>query len=331
MTPQNLQHGGRLFTLAAELGCHWRDLLDFSANINPSGPSPAVVPAITAALDRIAHYPDSRPAGLLAALSHAWNTNADQIMLGNGATELIHFLPRVWHGPVTIAVPAFSEFHRVFPDATLVPVNDPAQWPHSGLLILTRPVNPTGEMPRLEAWLNSNRTPVLVDESFLEFTGAPSVLTLAPQRPNLFVLRSLTKFYALPGVRLGALLGAPAAWHQARDPWSVNTLAAAAGEAAVLDAAHGERSLALVREQRAWLRQALSDLKGHAVSESHANFLCVRLPRPAPAFTADIQRQHILVRDCTGWPGITGDRTIRIAVRTAEENQRLLKGWQACV
>ena len=323
----NTQHGGRLFAIAAARGWDWRDVLDFSANINPLGASPLVRPAVEAALGQIAHYPDSRPAGLLQALAAAWQAAPEELLLGNGATELIHFLPRVWHGTVTIAVPAFSEFHRVFPSAAQVPIEDPSTWPHGGMLILTRPVNPTGAMPELRDWLTSTRNPVLVDESFLEFTGAPSVRTLAPARPNLYVLRSLTKFYALPGLRLGALLGAPAEWHSARDPWSVNTLAAAAGEAAVHDRAHGQRSLALVRAERAWLTAATGALPGHQAAESHANYLCVTLPQPARELQAFLEDRRILIRDCTGWPGVTGDRTIRIAVRTHEENQHLMKAW----
>lgn len=324
----NTHHGGRLFAIATQRGWDWRDLLDFSANINPLGPSPHVRTALEAALDRITHYPDSRPAGLLAALAAAWHVAPGDLLLGNGATDLIHFLPRVWHGAVTIAVPAFSEFHRVFPEATLVPVTDPTAWPHSGLLILTRPVNPTGAMIDLQAWLNSTRNPVLVDESFLEFTGAKSVRELAPHRPNLYVLRSLTKFYALPGLRLGALVGAPAQWHESRDPWSVSTLAALAGEAAVRDAAHGERSLALVRQERAWLTAAIGAIPGNTVAGSHANYLCVTLPRAASHLTAFLEDRRILIRDCTGWPGVEGDRTIRIAVRPRAENQRLIQYWK---
>ncbi len=318
-----MTHGGRLFAAAAARGWDWRDMLDFSANINPLGPSPLVQPAIEAALGRIAHYPDSHPRGLLAALSDVWRVPVESLLLGNGATELIHFLPRVVEGPVTIAVPAFTEFHRVFPQAAAVSVSNPATWPRDGWLIVTRPVNPTGAMPDLLPWLDATRNPVLVDESFLEFTGAASV---ALRRSNVYVLRSLTKFYALPGLRLGALVGSPdtiGQWSALRDPWAVNTLAAAAGEAAVRDLDHGRRTLELVRAERDRLRAAIPD-----ACPSHANFLCATLTGAASRAAAFLEDRGILIRDCTGWPGVEGSRTIRIAVRTRAENERLIEAWK---
>ncbi len=180
-------------------------------------------------------------------------------------------------------------------------------------------------MPEMLDWLRSTSNPVLVDESFLEFTGARS---LALTRANLFVLRSLTKFYALPGLRLGALIAPPetvSQWRRLRDPWAVNTLAAAAGEAAVRDRGHGQRALALVRQEREWLRRSIPDA---AVHESEANYLCATLRQPAAKLAEFLEERKILIRDCTGWPGVEGNRTVRIAVRTRPENERLIEAWR---
>ena len=214
-------HGGNIFAIARRYGWDWREIADFSASINPLGPSPKVKPAIAEAMERIAHYPEAYSCGLQQALAEHWQTDPAGVMPGNGATELLHFFARSLEPRrVYLAAPVFSEFHRAFPHARIVPF-DAAQWPADGLVVVTRPANPTGRMPALPA---VTTYPLLVDESFIEFTGEPA---LNPGRDNLFILRSLTKFHAIPGLRAGALLGPPAvleSWKQRREPWQVNVL-----------------------------------------------------------------------------------------------------------
>ncbi len=112
----NLQHGGNLFAVARENGWDWRDIADFSASINPLGPSPDVFRAICDACERIAHYPEREPRELQEALALEWNVQPESILLGNGATELIHFLSRMQRFmKVNLVPPVFTEFHRAFP------------------------------------------------------------------------------------------------------------------------------------------------------------------------------------------------------------------------
>lgn len=325
-------HGGRVFTIARERGWDWREVLDFSASISPLGPSPLVLEAIRSAVGEIAHYPESHPCKLIEGLSSAWNVNPDEILLGNGATELVHFLGRRFcSDPVTLCVPVFSEFHRVFPEADLIPVAQPDRWPITGVTVITRPVNPTGELPHCEEWLARTSHPVVVDESFIEFSGEPSVTGLIATRPNLFVLRSLTKFYAIPGLRVGALVAAPnliARWKALRDPWSVNILAIHAACAAIADRDHGRRSLEVVRAERVWMARQLSALEGVAVGSSSANFLFAQLPYDASALTAFLEDRRLLIRNCTGWPGVEGANSVRVAIRTRSDNERLIAAWK---
>jgi threonine-phosphate decarboxylase len=327
-------HGGNLFAVAAERGWDWRDVADFSASINPLGPSPRVAPAICAALDQIRHYPDREPRALCAALATHWGVDENQILAGNGATELLHFFARVWRNrKVTLAVPVFSEFHRAYPHAAQVAATNLDAWPDDGLLVVTQPLNPTGEVlrpPRLRTWLLDTSCPVLVDESFLDFTGLESVASLLERRPGLFVLRSLTKFHALPGLRVGALLGAAEAiarLRAQREPWQVNILAEAAAVAALEDAEHHARTLAYVAAERTWLEARLRRLPGVEVTPSAANYLFVRLAYSSAALAAFLLERKILVRDCQGWPGISGC-AIRVAVRTRPEHERLLAAWE---
>lgn len=327
-------HGGNLFAVAAERGWDWREVDDFSASINPLGPSPRVAPAIGAAVERISHYPDREPRALRAALAKHWGVREEQILTGNGATELLHFFARVWRNrKVTLAVPVFSEFHRAYPHAAQTPATCLDAWPEEGLVVVTQPLNPTGEAlrpARLRTWLLDTACPAVVDESFLDFTGLESVASLLERRPGLFVLRSLTKFHALPGLRVGALLGAAEAiarLRAQREPWQVNVLAEAAAVAALEDTGHHARTIAYVNEERAWLRTRLNTLPGVEVMPSAANYLFARLAYSSAALTAFLLERRILVRDCQGWPGVAGC-AIRVAVRTRPENERLAAAWE---
>jgi threonine-phosphate decarboxylase len=304
-----MNHGGNIFAAARRLGCDWREIADFSASINPLGPSPKVRPAMEAAMDRIVHYPEPYACGLQHALADHWQTDPAGIMPGNGATDLIHFLARsLQTEPVYLAAPVFSEFHRAFPHARVVPF-DSRLWPSDGIVVVTRPANPTGLLPDLPD------RPMIVDESFIEFTGETPLRT---GRDGLFILRSLTKFHSIPGLRAGALLGPPAvleSWKKHREPWQVNVLAEAAVLASIADPDHARRTVDFVRNEREWLTKELGAQPGTA------NFLLVPLDRPV---APQLEQQKILVRDCSGWPGVPFAQSMRVAVRTRAENLRLI-------
>jgi threonine-phosphate decarboxylase len=318
----SITHGGNLFEIARDRGWNWREIADFSASINPLGPSPAVFDAVRGAIERIGHYPEREPAALRRALAELWNVDEAQIVLGNGATELLHWFARIVpHDRVTLAVPVFSEFHRAFPGARRVPASDPSRWPRKGLLVLTQPNNPTGAAIDPAA-IDSVSASLLLDESFVEFTGLPSIAG----RPGVWVLRSLTKFYALPGLRIGALIGPRAEVERLRplrEPWQVNVLAEAAALAAVADDDHARRTLDFISEERRYLETWLPVRP----EPSSANYLFVRLPHPAAPLCAHLLERKILVRDCTGTPGIKG-HAIRVAVRRRAENERLIGAWK---
>jgi threonine-phosphate decarboxylase len=330
-----ITHGGNIFAVARQHGWDWRDMLDFSASINPLGPAPGVRQAIISGIDRIGHYPEREPLRLASALADIWNVHPDQILLGNGATELIFFLVRTLKSAgVTLALPVFSEFHRAFPQAHFADLRNPATWSVKDLLVLTRPANPTGwtlPLDTLQTWLKTAKNPVLIDESFLEFSGHLSASILLNEYPQLLILRSLTKFYALPGLRIGALVGDPQTvrqWRLEREPWQVNVLAQDAALAALADEEHGRKSLEFVRAERHWLREQLKSLSGIEPAESDANFLYLHAFPSAQKIVKHLLGNKILVRDCTGWPGLP-DGGLRIAVRTRPENERLMAAWRS--
>ncbi|MBM3774431.1 MAG: histidinol-phosphate aminotransferase family protein, partial [Acidobacteria bacterium] len=293
-------HGGNVMGISRSRGWDWRGVLDLSASINPLGPSPLVRAAIIEAIECAAHYPEPGAPRLAAALAGRWQIDPAQILTGNGSTELIHFLARAWPQPeVTLAAPAFLEFHRVYPGARLAPFG---RLPDTGLAVLSQPNNPTGSavaFERLREWLLDTSQPVLLDESFIDFSGLPSAVTLTSRCPNLLVLRSLTKFYALPGLRVGALAGHPdliARLREQRDPWAVNVLGEAAALAALSDREHAERTLQVIAKERIWLWKQLWKIPGLRACPSSANFFLFQMDSPAARLCDWLLERKVVVR-----------------------------------
>ncbi len=331
-----IRHGGNLFAIAQQHGWDWHDVLDLSASINPLGPSPLVRPAIEAALDRIAHYPGQEPQALESALGAAWNVDPHFVMAGSGATELVHFVARAaWQGPVALVTPVWSEFYRAFPHALRLHPENIESWPSRGLLVLSQPANPTGApFPEelIRRAIASREGPVLIDESFIEFTRLPSAIPWCDSHPNLLVLRSLSKFHALPGLRVGALVGS-GEWmlrlRRKREPWQVNALAEAAASAALADTAHAAHTLDIIETERAFLLDHLDPLPGLHLQPASANFLFAHTTRPAAEVCDWFLQRKILLRNCSGLPGVSGE-AIRFAVRTRPENERFLEAAAEC-
>lgn len=316
-------HGGNIFALAESLGIPWREVLDFSASINPLGPVPALSQAILAAMDRIVHYPDPTSLELRKALSAHWDIPVEKILAGNGATELLFDWCR-YFGSGAIATPAFGEFHRAWPSAKLFPLARREFWPAEGPVVFTRPANPTGtliEAGQLLDYAKGREAPVLVDESFLPFTTDASLNSYA--QGNLFILHSLTKFWALPGLRIGALVGDVSQLDGQRAPWSVNVMAEAAALASIADTEHALKTRKFIASESAWFAAQLSRLPGLEVAPPTANYLYVRT-EDARALVHFAASRRTLIRDCSNWPGL-GQPSFRAAVRLRPQNEKLLE------
>jgi histidinol-phosphate/aromatic aminotransferase/cobyric acid decarboxylase-like protein len=205
--------------------------------------------------------------------------------------------------------------------------------PGDGVL-LNNPHNPSGMLIEPD-WIRSvaeSGATVVVDEAFMDFLEAGhrwSVVGLVADFPRLVVIRSLTKFYAMPGLRLGYGIAQEevlADWRRWRDPWSVNSLAAAVGAAVLGDRAFQRRTWDWLLEAKPLLVEGLRSLPGLTLEVGAANFLLVKSERSALEIQTELLRRHrILVRDCMGFEGL-GEFYFRIAVRTVAENQRLLAG-----
>lgn len=348
------RHGGNIYAAARELGLPSSRLIDFSASINPLGPSKRALRLAAAALPCTRHYPDPDCRGLVRALASRWGLEEGHFVIGNGSSELIHLLPpalSIRHA--LILGPTFSEYaralsvqggrvsylHATRKDGYQTPLTQALKTLRTNssrfdALFLCNPNSPTGQVAPAQDVLDLAgmaarwKVRVVVDETFVDYCEAHSVLSAVARIPCLLVLRSFTKFYALPGLRVGYLAGPPevvARIRRLQAPWSVNTLAQTAAQAVLEDRRHAQRSLAFMHRERARLTKALRAISGLHVFPSAANFLLVELPPSMPAthVTQVLREQGLLVRDCSAVPGLTG-RTIRIAVRTTAENRRLV-------
>lgn len=348
---QSFGHGGTVYAAARYLGVTLGEILDFSASINPLGPPPGVREAVMTAFDQIGHYPDPDATELREALARRHGIMLSEVCPTNGSTELIHLLPRlITGGRALIVAPPFSEYalslvksgwevHYFF----LEPGNGfslslfkLAERLTDGfdLLILANPGNPTGaliplpEITELLELCSISGTVPVIDEAFMDFCEEESAISAVISNGRGLVSRSLTKFYALPGLRLGYAVAAAGVIKRLAGlvpPWSVGTLAQAAGVAAVADDSYQERTLGLIAREREFLTAGLAALPGLRPYPSAANYLLVELISGLSATTLRdrLLPGRILIRDCANFPGLSS-RFFRVAVRGHEENQQLL-------
>jgi threonine-phosphate decarboxylase len=325
--------------------------LDFSVSVNPLGPPEVAFPAIvepTVPLERagITRYPDPDSSALTERLAWRHGVAPAQVVVGNGANDLIYATARALRpGRAAIVEPTYTEYlrasrlagatveHWLPEDAHFQPA--PFDPDAAEVIWLCNPNNPTGRLwptDALRSWVESfPRVTFIVDEAFLPFLADEAEHTVVPavdSLANLVVLRSLTKVYGLPGLRLGYAVSSPALAARLREqvvPWSVNAIAQAVG-AAVLD------DETLLPRTRAWLPAALetftSQLAGCSACleplPSRANFVLVRLKDLSSGWlTQRLLERGIAVRDASNFVGL-GPQYIRVALRKPEENQRLL-------
>ncbi len=341
------RHGGNITKLAAAAGKPAGEILDFSANINPLGPPEWLRPLISSHVSSLVHYPDPDCTDLVSAFAERFGVSAYEILMGNGETELLYLMPRVLgKDRAVIPVPAYADYGAGAESAgmtvELLPLREDrafvadiaeidAVLNGNEAVFLGRPNNPTGHfLPADSIRELAGRHPAtlfVVDEAFADFVTGESLLDRV--RPgNLIVMRSFTKFYAIPGLRLGAIVADREIIRRLRDiapPWSVNTLAQAVGAAALRDGEYAEETRRFVRERREEIAGELEAITGLAVYPGTANFLLIRIDRgdiSAVELARRLLKEGIAIRVCDNFAGLDG-RFFRVAVRTADENGRL--------
>jgi threonine-phosphate decarboxylase len=341
--PGGRHHGAHGAAAARYLDVAEGDLLDFSQNINPLGmPSRAMEAAQRALREEAGSYPDAGYRRLRAALAPYLGVSPAKILPTNGGAEALFLAVRCARagGKALILEPTFSEYAAAAHAAGLVPERRVARRPEDGfrldpdaledldgvsLVFLCNPNNPTGDsLDRGEVLEVADRVLgsgaiLVVDEAFADF--APEISAVTHAIGDLYVARSFTKFFGIPGLRLGCLVCAdPGRAQQFQPSWSVNAVAAAAARAAVGDLDFVSASVAEVGRLRAELLVGLEALPGLTPFPGAANFLLVRGPE---RLAERLARRGVLVRGCEPFLGL-GPGYFRVAVRGADENRRLL-------
>ncbi|OUQ20276.1 threonine-phosphate decarboxylase CobD [Lachnoclostridium sp. An138] len=340
-------HGGDLQGAAEKSGKEPSELLDFSANINPLGMPPGVREAVVESLEQSLCYPDPFCRRLRRELAEHTGQKPEHILCGNGGADLIYRLVYALRPKkALVTAPAFAEYEEalvqteteiLFHELGENPVTEAfleRLSPDLDLVFLCNPNNPTGlltEKPLIRKLLDRTRelgARLLLDECFLDFVPEEAAYTAADlleKYPNLVILKSFTKLFAIPGLRLGYVLCSDtellSQMQKAGQPWAVSEPAQAAGIAALRSEGFQEQTIRLVTEERAFLKKALEDLGFH-VLDGQANYLCFRA-QGDENLTERLLREGILLRSCANYRGL-GKDYYRTAVRSRKENERLL-------
>ncbi|MBI5212104.1 MAG: threonine-phosphate decarboxylase [Nitrospirae bacterium] len=353
-------HGGNIYRLAEELNIDEREIIDFSASINPLGAPKDVLSAIKEKSRHLFNYPDPDAEHLTQAIAQHIGISPQSIICGNGSTELIYLVVRALKPEkVLIPAPTFSEYERAVGDpkkveyfilweknkfdlnidkfiAAMSGSSSSATYKSSlttsvDVAFLCNPNNPTGRLLKKEDVLKianaakDLRCYLVVDEAFIDFLPYESVIKEVENNPYLIVLRSMTKFYALSGLRVGYCAAHKSVLNiikEYKEPWTVNTLAQAAGTAALDDKPYRDETFKVMRSEKKTLEDGFRVLK-ITYFQSSANFYLLKFDN-AQEIISRLRSKGIMVRDCSNFMGLDNSY-IRVAVKSNKDNMRLLK------
>ncbi|MDR1308666.1 MAG: aminotransferase class I/II-fold pyridoxal phosphate-dependent enzyme [Deltaproteobacteria bacterium] len=344
-------HGGRVLEASKALGLPLGDIIDFSANINPLGPPRGLGKVLRDSIPSLVHYPEIGAESLVAALARHDSLPVWSVMAGAGSTPLIYALARLLRPRSHLIVaPAFAEYGAALEaagcgEARYLPLEEDSGFllgpgavdailaDGPDLVVLANPANPTGRLvppgslARLvEASARGRGFTLMIDEAFMGFCrGAGSALALVPRCPRLVVLRSLTKIFAVPGLRLGYLASGDrelmAGLAASAEPWHINTMAQNAGLFFLGRGAFARRTPGATAALRSLLAGTVAPFLETLPSD--ANFIVGRLRRGRKAdLIRHLFQRAILVRDLDGMPGMPPG-FLRLAVRPRPEIARL--------
>ena len=345
-------HGGNLGRAMEKYSLSLDEIIDFSANINPLGFSSKIREAIIKNLDRLSHYPDPECKEAKKEISAYFKIDYENIILGNGSTELIYLIVQTLKPKkVLIPAPTFCEYERALNNNNvsinfyklkekqefLVSLDEIIpQLAGIDLVFLCNPNNPIGtflpkkEMLTLVKEVQRRKIFLVLDEAFIDLYEEDSLIKEVKNYDHLIILRSLTKFYGLPGLRIGFAASSPKLIKRLeaqKIPWSVNCLAQIAVREMLRDEKFISKSKSFLLEEKEFFYQELSNVEGLKVHKPSANFIFIKLLGNISheQLMEQLAKKGILIRDCSNFRGLEKGNFIRVAVRTRKENIKLLK------
>jgi threonine-phosphate decarboxylase len=346
-------HGGQLRQISERFSIPISDLLDFSANINPDGVPPSVLPILRASIEDLSvltSYPDLENALLKDSLAKHSHLVPQQIMVANGFVPLFECALRTLNiKRCLLPVPAFVEYRRSLTNCGveislhyLTPLSDFEYDPRDlvngnhDAIVLANPQNPSGVLAHKEVMLDlvqrcaDRNIQVFLDEAFIDYAPSASLTQHVERFSNLIVFRSVTKFYGTPGLRVAyaaANRSLANLLNEKLPPWPITTLAALAATAAIKEEAFAVSTLERIEVRRNQLVAGLKE-QGLCPYPSAGSYLLFQLPNsvcPQAFWERMIDEHHLVLRNCSNYEGLPPGH-FRCAVRTELENEALLRG-----
>ncbi len=352
-SPAVVEHGGQVFEIAARLGISPWVLLDFSSNVNPLGPSSVAIKAIVENAQAVGAYPERDPVGLKNEIaSFIGGITSENVVLGNGSTELIYGITKLVlnnGGDALGVIPTFGEYERavsraggvfkqaisgenfVYDESTILD----AITASVRLVFVCNPNNPTGfvvsqeVIDKLVAAAREKGFTLVLDEDSIELSEFELRDDRMAQLDGVVILRSFTKLFGLPGLRIGYAIASPGfAQHLSAQliPWNVNTLAQIAAKAAFGDLGHVEQAKKIIRKERPFLLTEIQKIYGLEPISSACNHILIRTKNAGvtgATLRERLIKHQVLVRDCSSFRGLD-QYYIRVSVKGHTENLRLL-------
>lgn len=354
--PKEHFHGSDLEKIEQVYGIKKEDITSFSANVNPLGVSYKLRKTLSSHIDAITSYPDREYTSLRKAIASYADTRMEHVLVGNGSTELISlFIQFLAPKDALIIAPTYSEYDREISlgeghfhyfelkeelDFRFEPARFQKELSSNiDLVIICNPNNPTSsfinqsDMKEILSLCQQNNTFVMVDETYVEFAENMEEITAIPLTEsfeNLVVLRGISKFFASPGLRLGYAISGNQELlknvNEKKNPWSINSLAAIAGEIMFQDTEYISETKELIFSERKRIVDALKETGIFKVYKPSANFVLLRILKPgvtaSDVFDLCI-RKGLMIRDCSTFPYLN-ESYIRFCFMSKEKNDELL-------
>jgi threonine-phosphate decarboxylase len=350
-------HGGNLWKISEKYKIPMDQLIDFSISTNPLGAPEKALQAIRESLNLICHYPDPNHGWLLKALSNSAGVETSNVVVGNGSTELIYLFAEVFLDcgyEAVVPVPTFNEYkaatQRVGGKIAFVKCDPTRNFKlnfeeleraiskKARMVFLCNPNSPTGylydkdDILKFIRFAAEKNVLVFLDEDYIDFVDDSrrySMSEYVNDFGNLFVLRSLTKFFGLAGVRIGFGIASPdvvTILKRVKMPWSVNSLAMFSAVEAVKDEDFIKKSRLLLSRSKRELLEMLRAVPWLKVYPSETNFLLIEIIQGSLTSTQlkeGLAKRGFLIRDCKDFDGLN-NKFFRVTVRRPEENRKLI-------
>ena len=377
-------HGGNIYKVFREKNI--KEILDYSSNINPYGIPESLKKRITENLEVLERYPDPDYVELRQKLANLNKVNLSDIILGNGATEIIFLFMKVINPKkILIVSPTFGEYERAV-KATEISGDTVSLSSSNGdnknienkkieieyfelkesddfklnignlknelenkydLLIICNPNNPTGKFLKLTQTeeilkeCNKYDTKLFIDEAFIEFLAdgmKESIINTEENKKNLFVTRAFTKFFAIPGLRLGYGMYFDKELEQKisekKEPWSVNNIAELAGLTVLDDTEYIEKTLKWITKEKIYMYEKLNEISGIKVYETEVNFITGKIDEKLFSEGLNVKvlrekmlEQGILIRDASNF-NFLDERFFRLAIKDRASNERVIEAMK---